>query len=221
MPNQSGDPGVNASGWRPIHAYLLGAVCLLLGVLAGYLVRGSASPSANAAGVNAPLSLQAGPDQAGGTQHMPTLEQMKHMADKKAEPLLAKLKTDPNNAALLIQIAQVYRSTHQFKEAAQYYSKSLDIEPRNIAIRTEMASCLYYAGDIDGALSALRQAVQDDPKDANSLFNLGVIEWREKKDAQGALAAWRQLLKANPNLDNGKKTEVTKLIADVSQQAGK
>lgn len=152
---------------------------------------------------------------------MPTLEQMKHMADKKAEPLLAKLKTDPNNAALLIQIAQVYRSTHQFKEAAQYYSKSLDIEPRNIAIRTEMASCLYYAGDIDGALSALRQAVQDDPKDANSLFNLGVIEWREKKDAQGALAAWRQLLKANPNLDNGKKTEVTKLIADVSQQAGK
>jgi hypothetical protein len=38
-------------------------------------------------------------DQTGMSSHpTPTLDDMKRMADKKAEPLLAKLKTDPNNA---------------------------------------------------------------------------------------------------------------------------
>ena len=35
--------------------------------------------------------------------HTPSLEEMKQMADKKAAPLLEKLKSDPNNSDLLIQ----------------------------------------------------------------------------------------------------------------------
>jgi hypothetical protein len=54
----------------------------------------------------------------------------------------------------------------------------LEVKPKNIAIRTELASCLYYAGDVDGALRQLSQATTDDPKDANSLFNLGMIRWK-------------------------------------------
>ena len=56
---------------------------------------------------------------------MPTLEQMKHMADKQAESLLEQLKSNPNDARLLAKIATMYSATHQFKEAADYYAKSL------------------------------------------------------------------------------------------------
>jgi hypothetical protein len=38
------------------------------------------------------------------------------------------------------------------------------------------------AGDVDGALQQLTQATTDDPKDANSFFNLGMIRWQGKKD---------------------------------------
>jgi cytochrome c-type biogenesis protein CcmH/NrfG len=88
-----------------------------------------------------------------------------------------------------------------------------------VAIRTELASCLYYTGDIDGALAQLHQGLETDPKDSNSLFNLGMIEWREKKNAAGALAAWNQLLKANPSLAVDKKSQVQKLIAEVKEQS--
>jgi Flp pilus assembly protein TadD len=54
------------------------------------------------------------------------------------------------------------------------------VKPKNIAIRTELASCLYYEGDVDGALRQLSQATTDDPKDTSSLFNLGMIRWKEK-----------------------------------------
>jgi cytochrome c-type biogenesis protein CcmH/NrfG len=150
---------------------------------------------------------------------MPTLDQMKHMADKQAAPLLAKLKDDPNNPALLGQIAKVYETTHQFQEAAVYLGKAVQADPKNVATRTELASCLYYGGDIDGAISQLQQVLQLKPNDANSLFNLGLIRWKGKNDSKGALVAWQQLLSSNPTLDSKKKAQVQKLMA-AAQQAG-
>lgn len=206
----------SASGWQARQVYAMAAVCLLVGLAVGYLFRGSQSAAvAPTSGMPASATggIHAGMGGAG-----PTLEQMKRMADQKAGPVLAKLKTDPDNADLLIQAGGIYQAAHQFKEAAEYYGKSLNVKPKNVAIRTEMASCLYYLGDVDGALKQLQQATTDDPKDANSLFNLGFIRWQEKKDSKGALAAWQQLLKMNPKLEANKKAEVEKLIADARRQ---
>ena len=196
--------------WQGKQVYVMATICLLIGLAVGYLLRGSQSPKA--ASVSAPdATTQA----AAQPQAMPTMEQMKQMGDKAAESLLAKLKTDPNNADLLVQIGNVYKSTHQFKDAAGYYESSLKINPKNVAIRTELASCLFYSGNADGALAQLQQSVKDDPKDANSLFNLGVIRWKAKKDTRGAIAAWQQLLNSNPKLEEAKRSQVEKLIADV------
>ena len=192
----------------------MAVVCLLLGLAAGYLLRGSesAKPATMSAAGSAPTTPVGAP-----TQQMPTLEQMKRMADKAAEPLLTKLQSDPKNATLLAQIAKVYESAHQFKEAAGYYGKSLEIDPASLANRTAMASCLYYDGDVDGAVTQLEQSLKIDPKDANSLFNLGMIKWKGKNDAKGAVAAWEQLLKSNPHLEADRKAQVEKLMADARQ----
>lgn len=206
------------AGWEAKQAYLLSAICLLLGAMLGFFLRGSASQPATAASAQ-PSAPAGAPGIPGHSGQMPTLEQMKHMADKKAEPLLAKMRSNPNDASVLIQIGNLYRSAHQFKDASDYYRKALKLDPRNAAIRTELASCLYYTGDTNGALAQLHQALETDPKNSNSLFNLGMIEWREKKDAGNALAAWNQLLKSNPSLEAGKKTQVQKLIADVKEQS--
>ncbi len=202
--------------WQPRHVYLLSAICLLLGATLGYLLRGSASPAAS---LPSPGETQPAKTGMPGHGQMPTLEQMKHMADKQAEPLLAKLRSAPNDSNFLFQIGNVYRSAHQFKDAADYYGKSLQFDPENVAIRTELASCLYYSGDVDGALAQLRRALQTNPKDSNSLFNLGLIEWTGKKDAAAALAAWNQLLKSNPDLAADKKSQVKQLMTEVKQQA--
>ena len=149
----------------------------------------------------------------GSHPQMPSLDDMKRMADKKAEPLLAKLKADPNNSALLNQIGTLYKATHQFNEAAGYFQKALDVDPKNVAARTDLASCLFYEGDADGALQQLEKSLSYDPKDANSLFNLGMIRLQAKNDPSGAVTAWQQLLKLNPKLAENKKAAVEKMIA--------
>jgi cytochrome c-type biogenesis protein CcmH/NrfG len=217
MPNEAVSRAARGSVWQATQVYAMAAVCLLIGLAIGYLFRGSQSPAPPVpeASVSQPAAMAGG---MGG--HMPSLEEMKQMADKKAAPLFEKLKGDPNNSDLLIQVGNIYKATHQFKDAAGYYDKALQVDPKNVAIRTEMASCLYYGGDVDGAISQLQQSLHYDPKDANSLFNLGMIKWQGKQDSKGALAAWQELLKSNPQLSADRKATVKKLMADV-QMKGK
>jgi len=147
---------------------------------------------------------------------MPSLDQMKQMADKKAEPLLTKLKTDPNNEDLLVQVARIYEATHQFPEAASYFEKASQANPKDPNVRIQLASCLFYTGDNDGAIAQLRKVLQDHPKDANSLFNLGFVEWKGKNDSAGAVATWKELLQSHPELEQAKKEQVQRLIAEAS-----
>lgn len=194
----------------------MAVICLVLGGALGYLFRGSASRPVQA---STPTSQPTANGAAGMgmPQQMPSLDDMKRMADKQAEPLLEKLKNDPNNSSLLNQLGTLYKVTHQFKQAEDYYQKAVKADPKNVAARTDLATCLYYEGDVDGAVRLLKESLQYDPKDANTLFNLGLIEWQAKKDSNGAVSAWQQLLKSNPKLATDKKAAVEKLIAQAKQ----
>jgi cytochrome c-type biogenesis protein CcmH/NrfG len=213
MPHPSTDTAHQDESWRPGVVYGMATVCLMLGLSAGYVLRGSGSPAVVASTTN-PSTVA--PQFVAGTATMPSLEPMKQMADKKAEPLLEQLKQDPKNKNLLLRVAYFYKSAHQFKEAAGYFDQTLQLDPNNVAVRTEKASCLYYIGDVDGALAELQQSLRISPKDANSLFNLGMIRLKGKQDRAGAIAAWQELLKTNPGLD--KKPIVERMIADARQQ---
>ena len=131
---------------------------MIVGLAVGYLTRGSGGAPAGA-GIPPTKTEQANPH-----GKMPSLEEMKRMADKQAEPLLAQLKANPNSVPILVQIGDVYKSTHQFREAANYYEKSLAIDPKNVAVRTDMASCIFYSGDADRALAQLDQSLKYDSK---------------------------------------------------------
>jgi len=198
------------STWEAKQVYAMAVVCLLVGLAIGYLFRGSQSPAPAAQATSVPPSTPAAA--AGG--HMPSLEEMKQMADTKAAPLLQKLKSDPKNTSLLLQIGSIYQTSHQFKDAIGYYDQALAVDPRNTPVRIEKASCMYYSGNVDGAIGQLQQALRYSPKDANSLFNLGLMKWQGKQDVKGALAAWHELLQSNPQLSPEQKAQVTKLIAD-------
>lgn len=217
MENEPSTQASSGSAWQAKQVYAMAVISLVVGLGVGYLFRGSRSPAVPAApAVQASVQPSVPAGHMGG--QMPSLEQMKQMADTKAAPLLEKLKSDPNNSDLLFQVGNLYKGTHQFKDAAAYYDKALQVDPKNVPIRTELASCLYYNGDVDGALSQLQQSLRYNPKDANSLFNLGMIKWKGKQDSKGAVAAWEQLLKLNPQLSADRKATVQKLMADAQMQ---
>lgn len=208
----------------PTPVLVMCVVCLSLGFPAGYLLRGSAPTSVHAVSsvpAGSPASAQAVnavAAQAQATQpphKMPTLDDLKRMADSKAAPLLEKLKSDPQNAQLENQIGLLYENAHQFKEAAGYFEKSLQQDPRNVGVRADYASCLYYTGDVDGALAQLNQSLTYDPKHAGTLLNIGIIRWKGKNDVDGAVASWEKLLRYHP--DFPQKEALQQMITQAKQ----
>jgi tetratricopeptide (TPR) repeat protein len=202
--------------WKPVQTYTMAAICLIIGVALGYLVRGSASPATPApAAQTATRSGKPATVGMGQPQALPSLADMKRMADKQAEPLLTQLKSDPKDVATLNKTALTYKSAHQFEEAITYFQKALAIDPKNVAIRTDMASCMYYTGNIDGAIAELQESLTYDPEHAGTLMNLGIIKWKGKDDASGAIAAWQTLLKLNPGF--AQKDKVEQLITQARE----
>lgn len=224
MENQATPPASPNLQWRPVQVVVLSTICLLIGVVLGYLLRGSAPIAQSTAAVqtmgapDAPAaSMPSSSTPASAPKEHPkmTLDDMRKMADAKAAPVLAKLKQDPNDADALNQLGILYRATHQFKEAEGYYEKSLQLNPKNVDARVDLASCLYYAGDADGAIVQLNRALTYDPKHPGALMNLGVIEIQAKKDVPAAIAAWQKLLELNP--DFPQKDAVQKMIEQAQQ----
>jgi len=202
-----------ADNWTNVQAYTLAVVCLSLGIAGGWFVRGSQSLASAPVDSASPVSTATG-----GMNPQPTPEQMKHMADKQAEPLLADLKSSPDNPALLANIGNVYYDTQQFPSAVDFYRRALKVAPDNVSVRTDMATAYWYMGDADTAIAEFKTALSYDPHTANALFNLGVVLWQGKMDVKGALATWQKLLDTNPNYEN--KDKLLELMAQVKKHSG-
>lgn len=192
---------------RPNHVYLAALLCLFLGLAVGYFAPALRHSAPAASASTAPPARPAPAPN--------TLQGMKHQADQQIAPLIARLSDNPNDSALLTQIAAIYHRNHQFKEAAVFYQKAVDADPKNVDLRTQFASSLYRGGDVDAAIAQLNQALHYSPNDANALFNLGIIRLQAKGDGKGALKAWQLLLKSNPQLTPDRKAEVQNLMAGV------
>ena len=197
--------------WTRIRAVILAAVCLTAGIAGGWAIRGTQTPAPTAS-----TSVVAG---SGQVSQNPSSAQWKEMADAKAAPLLEKLKSDPNNPELIVGIGNVYYDAKQYPIAIDYYGRALKARPSDAAVRTDMATAYWYMGNDDQAIVEFNLALHYAPNNPNTLFNLGVVMWRGKMDAAGAIADWEKLLAVNPNYVE--KDKVEQLINEAKDKPAK
>ena len=207
---------VSNEKWTSGQAYGIAIVCLLLGLAGGWFIRRVQAPAENTqvAATQAAIPNQAGAALA-SLPAPPPLQQLQLTAETQAAPLLAQLKTDPNNAGLLENIGDIYYDAQQYTAAIEYYQRALNVQPSNTSVRTDMATAIWYTGNADGAITEFKKSLTYEPNKANTLFNLGIVLWQGKHDAAGATAAWQKLLATNPNYDN--KEKVQQLIAEAKE----
>ncbi len=207
--------GPGAGQWTSTQAYVLSVICLLVGVAVGYLVRGSAPVERTAQARSQAMESSTAATSSTSAATQPTPEQLRHMADTQAQPLLKQLETDPKNPALLYQIGNLYYDAQQYPEAVKYYEQSLAIDPKATDVRTDMATAYHLMGQPDRALQEYGAVLKIDGKHANALFNEGMVKWQDKMDLEGAIASWKKLLEAHP--DYAQRDHVEKLIAQAEQ----
>jgi cytochrome c-type biogenesis protein CcmH/NrfG len=193
-------------GWTRKQAIGLAVVCLTVGIAGGWSIRAAKSPAgtgpAQPAGIVARAATVAAP-----APQPPSPARLKEMADAETAPLLDKLKSSPRNPELLTSIGNVYYDAQQYPIAIDYYGRVLKATPSDAAVRTDMATAYWYMGNADAAIAEFKKALTYAPNNPNTLFNLGLVKWRAKKDGAGALADWQKLLAANPKYEDKGKVE--------------
>ncbi len=202
--------------WTNVQSNSLAVLCLLVGIAGGWIIRGYQSSAVTgprlASGVSAPLKTEANqPSQT------PNPARLKEIADGQAAPMLLKLKSDPRNPDLLTGIGNLYYDAQQYAIAVDYYGRALKAKPADAAVRTDMATAHWYMGNADAAIAEFNKALTYEPTKPNTLFNLGLVKMRGKKDNVGAIADWKKLLAANPNYQGRDKVE--QMIAEANKQA--
>ena len=213
-------------GFTTVQAYTLAVITLAIGIAVGYFARGSAasaSSTTETADASAPAAMGNGPM---GSAQLPGIGSPQQqqalspeMLAKAAEPMLAQLKSNPDDFDTLAKLGNLYYDSQAYPQAIGYYEKALDVQPNNPDVRTDLGTAYWYTGDADKAIASFDKALAIRPNHPGTLFNLGIVMWQGKKDPKGAVVAWEKLLQANP--DYPQKDQVKTLIERAKMHGAK
>ena len=90
----------------------------------------------------ASAAVNGGAPQGESTQPQLTPEQQKAMVDQAVAPLLATLKTSPDDFNTIVQVANLYYDGRQYPEAVKYYQLAVKSQP-------DECRCVNRSRDID------------------------------------------------------------------------
>jgi tetratricopeptide (TPR) repeat protein len=172
-------------------AVIFGIAGTMFGLLAGWIIgsqQARPTPAAQAAVQSAaPVSSANDEPQA------PPIDL------KRASALEQDANAKPNDAAVRVELGNLYYDAKRFDLAIPWYEASLRLNPRNIDVSTDLAVCYHSIGEADRALRQIDQSLAIDPKHAKTLLNQGIIRAFGKQDLDGALESWEKVVKFAPD----------------------
>jgi len=115
------------------------------------------------------------------------------------------VKKDPKNLPAWVELGNLYFDSDRPQEAIEAYRQYLAIKPDNPDVRTDMGIMYRKLGQFDKALEEFGKAAQSDPKHANSRYNIGVVLLHDKQDIKGAIKAWEEYLRVDPNSERAQR----------------
>ena len=118
----------------------------------------------------------------------------------------AKLK--PNDTEPMIKAGNAYQDGEKYEQAEKWYLKTLEKEPKNINVRSDLGLTFFLREprDIEIAIKEYKTSLAINPNHEITLQNLAVA-YSEKNDRENYLATFEKLKKVNPNNKLVLKTE--------------
>lgn len=99
------------------------------------------------------------------------------------------------NIDALKNLGNIYYDSHEDDKAIQFYERALQIEPENINMKCDLATCYSRINKLKKATEILRSNIKADPKHAQSHHNLSVIldQSGQKKEAAEEMKIYKEI----------------------------
>ncbi len=126
---------------------------------------------------------------------------------------------NPDDVESWIQLGHLYFDTNQLQKAITTYEKALKLHPENADVLTDLGVMYRRAGNSKEAVAKFDQAIKISPSHEIARFNKGIVLMHDLNDAAGAVAAWRELVKVNPQAKAPNGQLVKDFIAEFEKQS--
>ena len=132
----------------------------------------------------------------------PQQQQQSGLTSEQAQTILSleqAVAADPNNAEAWTQLGHIYFDTSNFPKAIRAYNKSLELRPDDPNVLTDLGVMYRRNGEPQKAIESFDRAIAINPNHEQAHFNKGIVLRYDLNDREGAIKAWEELLKINPN----------------------
>lgn len=167
---------------------------------------------------------------------VPDNETLKNLADENADEVKkfeGRLDKDPNNLAALLNLGQIYMnwgysaqyssstdeerdySNGLLNKSVEYFDRYLAIEDSD-AVKVQRLSSLYYLGETQESLDAMKKITEENPDYPLAWAHLGLFyEWQY--DQTNALAAYKKAAETDSKDEYGVKSFADEHIKSINQ----
>ncbi len=133
------------------------------------------------------------------------------------EALLQATKTTPDNVQAWTQLGHFYFDTGEHQKAIEAYNTSLKLDDNRPDVWTDLGVMYRRTGDPKKAIESFERALSINQRHEIALFNMGVVQMHDLKDAKAALASWERLVEINPQAKTPSGQSVKSMLADLKK----
>jgi cytochrome c-type biogenesis protein CcmH/NrfG len=130
-----------------------------------------------------------------------TGEQPQQHSDETRQAILnleAEVTANPENFQSWVRLGHLYYDTDQPEKAIAAYNKSLEFHSGDANLLTDLGVMYRRTEQPEKAIELFNQAIEKEPGHQPSRFNKGIVMMYDLNDPAGAVAAWEELLRLNP-----------------------
>ncbi len=168
-------------------------------LLAGALIGGVLTTAVHTTSEKAPVQAQQGNNLA---------DQIAVYAERVAQ--------NPGDEKAWVTLGNLYFDTHQHEKSIEAYGRALEINPNNPNVLTDKGVMHRSLGEYQMALDCFAKAIAIDPGHETARMNTGVVLFHDMGDKAGAIKAWQELVRINPQAANAEGVLISEVIMQMT-----
>ncbi len=135
--------------------------------------------------------------------------------------LMMELKANPNNAAALVALGDIYFKVHDYNAAGGWMKRAVAVDPGNTTARLALGAAEFNLGDAADARRDWLRVIAADRKNVEAYYDLGFLYvGKEPPDMADAKRMWAKVIALAPN-SSAAKTIATHLKGLVKEGSAK